>query len=232
MDERLRAPWHPLEAVPIAVLAVLAWAVLSVGIGAFLGVGGPALLLGTIAYQAALAVATLAWVSIRYRAGPRSLGLHRGRGPVEVVLGAFGGVLLYGLVRYAVVPAVTVMWEVVLRRPPDPPAQLPLDFTAVEVALGVVSVVVVAPVAEEIFFRGFLYGGLRGRFGVWVSALISSALFGLAHAADGLVLVPVLFVVGLGLALLYERRGALGASIAAHAVFNIVGFTLILMERT
>ena len=45
-------------------------------------------------------------------------------------------------------------------------------------------------------------------------------------------LVPVMFVVGMGLAFLYERRGALTASIAAHAAFNLVGYTLIVLART
>lgn len=85
-------------------------------------------------------------------------------------------------------------------------------------------VCVVAPIAEELFFRGFLFGGLRKR-GLVVALLVSGVAFGLAHVASA----PIGFIVPLGalgvlLALLYERTGSLYPSIALHALNNSIAF--------
>jgi membrane protease YdiL (CAAX protease family) len=43
-------------------------------------------------------------------------------------------------------------------------------------------------------------------------------------------LIPLMIFVGFGLAYIYERRGSLFASIAAHSTFNVIGYTLIVTE--
>jgi len=91
-------------------------------------------------------------------------------------------------------------------------------------------VVIGAPVGEELFFRGFLFGSLRARLSFLPSAGISSVIFAFLHGQALLILVMVF--VGIALAYLYERRGSLATSIAAHAMFNLIGFTLILMYRS
>ena len=88
---------------------------------------------------------------------------------------------------------------------------------------------VFTPIAEEIFFRGLLYGSLRKklnldpRYCVWVSAIIASAVFSIVHFQW--ILLPALFGVGLVFNILYERTGRLAPAIWAHAGFN--GVTLI-----
>jgi uncharacterized protein len=86
-------------------------------------------------------------------------------------------------------------------------------------ALGVI---VVAPVAEEIFFRAFFYRALRTRLPVWSAALIDGVVFGSLHfqGLDTAVILPVIAVVGVGQCLVYERTGSLFAVIAIHAAFN------------
>jgi membrane protease YdiL (CAAX protease family) len=96
--------------------------------------------------------------------------------------------------------------------------------------LGVLAVVVAAPLGEEVFFRGFLFGSLRGRMGFAPAAAISATAFALFHVTP--LLVVLMFFVGVALAWLYERRGSLVAPIGAHAMFNVIGYTLLLMERT
>ena len=78
--------------------------------------------------------------------------------------------------------------------------------------------VVAAPLFEEIFFRGFVYQGLRHSWGWWPAALGSAAIFSVAHLQIT-VFVPI-FALGVGLAWVYERTGSLWTSIAMHAVFN------------
>jgi uncharacterized protein len=87
--------------------------------------------------------------------------------------------------------------------------------------------VIVAPVVEELFFRGLFFRALRDRYGFWVGALGSGLLFGLFHAgvgdlAQNVMLQIVIGSFGVVLAAIYEWRGSLGANIATHAAFNLV----------
>jgi uncharacterized protein len=88
------------------------------------------------------------------------------------------------------------------------------------------AVIVVAPVAEEIFFRGFFYRALRTRLRVPWAALIDGLVFGSLHfqgvSRDALLVLPVIAVFGIGQCLLYERTGSIFAVIATHAAFNTV----------
>jgi membrane protease YdiL (CAAX protease family) len=86
------------------------------------------------------------------------------------------------------------------------------------------AVIVVAPVSEEFFFRGFFYRALRTRLPVWASAPICGVVFGALHfeGASTAVILPVIAFFGLGQCLLYEKTGSLFAVIAVHAAFNTV----------
>ncbi|HEY8489514.1 MAG TPA: type II CAAX endopeptidase family protein [Dehalococcoidia bacterium] len=98
------------------------------------------------------------------------------------------------------------------------------------VVLSAAMVVLVAPVAEELFFRGFVFAGLVARLGVGWAAAASGLLFGLVHGQVGLIL--PFAMVGALLALLYHRSGSLWVPIAAHLAYNGLAFTaLALMER-
>jgi membrane protease YdiL (CAAX protease family) len=233
VDERLSPPWRAWEALPIAVAAVVASGVASLVFTAIFGsAGGPALLLTGLSFQLALALFTILWVAIRHRGWVPALGLRSARGERDVAVGGFVGAGSYGLIRFVVAPAVIVVWDAIVGHPPGSSNQFPgIDFGVPEIALGVVLVVLVTPIGEEVFYRGFLFGGLRGRMGFWGAALISGGLFGLSHLAGGAVLVPLLFVFGLTQAFLYERRRSLVAPIAAHAMFNLIGFAAILMQH-
>ncbi len=94
-----------------------------------------------------------------------------------------------------------------------------------------VAAVLIAPVCEEIFFRGFLFGGLPQGIGLWPAALLSAALLGLAHGDLGSL--PVLLVIGLVLALVRWRFGSLLPSIVLHAGNNALaaGFIIAALVR-
>ena len=89
-------------------------------------------------------------------------------------------------------------------------------------------VIVVAPAAEELFFRGFFYRALRSRFSVLVAALLDGLLFGLIHfdptVDDVLLILPVLATLGFMFCLVYERTGSLFPVIALHAINNALAF--------
>lgn len=78
--------------------------------------------------------------------------------------------------------------------------------------------VTIVPLVEELAYRGLLYGWLRQRFGIWESVAISSVFFAVMH--DAAILVPAITVVGIVLALLYERYQSIWPSVIAHATFN------------
>lgn len=82
--------------------------------------------------------------------------------------------------------------------------------------------VVVAPVAEEVFFRGYLYAVLRSRFlkEPWYALYWSSAVFALVHFYV-IHFIPV-FLIGLALGYLYRVRRNLVAPVVAHATTNLV----------
>jgi membrane protease YdiL (CAAX protease family) len=90
------------------------------------------------------------------------------------------------------------------------------------VSLVVISAVVLAPVAEELFYRGLVQSMLRGHeLSPWPAILITSGLFALSHASQ-LQDMPALFVLALALGYNYERTGRLIAPMVLHAVFNAV----------
>ena len=90
----------------------------------------------------------------------------------------------------------------------------------------------VAPVVEELFFRGYIFRALAVRKGVGPAYVISAAIFALYHLSGGsdlLPITPVLFVIGLLLCFAYRRTGNLLADITAHAVNNGAAFALALL---
>jgi membrane protease YdiL (CAAX protease family) len=99
----------------------------------------------------------------------------------------------------------------------------------------VVTSVLLAPVAEEVIFRGVLFQGLRSRTGFWVAAVVSSALFTLAHLGEGGgwlasgIIVSGILPLGVVFAGLLERRGTLLVSIVAHATYNAIGVAALIL---
>ena len=87
--------------------------------------------------------------------------------------------------------------------------------------------IVVAPVVEELFFRGFAFPALRPQLGLWGAAAASALLFGLAHISLGLLLPTA--SLGLLLVYVYVRTGSLWSSILLHSSFNAINtLTLVL----
>ena len=86
----------------------------------------------------------------------------------------------------------------------------------------VVSAVIGAPIAEELFFRGFFYRALRSRLALWPAVLVSSAVFGLMHwvGGDPFASAAPRAIFGVVVCLLLERTGSLYPGMAMHATLN------------
>jgi hypothetical protein len=93
--------------------------------------------------------------------------------------------------------------------------------TPPEMAANLVDSVVLAPVFEEIAFRGLLFGTLRGRFGVGASAVLSAGIF-LAGHDYGLLGFASVFVSGVLWAWAYEKTGSLLPGLVAHGANNLL----------
>lgn len=87
----------------------------------------------------------------------------------------------------------------------------------------------VAPVAEEIFFRGVVFNAWEREHGPWVAVVGSAALFAVIHTSL-FALVPI-FALGIALALVYRRTRSLVATMAMHAGFNAISVTIALLDR-
>jgi membrane protease YdiL (CAAX protease family) len=109
------------------------------------------------------------------------------------------------------------------------PKELGVSKSTAALVGATIFVCVVAPMAEELFFRGFIFGALRrwrvvlaGRdVGTWVAAILTGILFGLAHtgSASSQYLIPLGFF-GFVLCLLRWRTRSLYPCMALHSVNN------------
>ena len=78
---------------------------------------------------------------------------------------------------------------------------------------------VIAPIVEEVCFRGLLWGSLAKRgMNPWWATVLSAFIFALFHFEP--VRLPLLFVTGLFLGFLRQRTGRLGAGMLAHMLNN------------
>jgi membrane protease YdiL (CAAX protease family) len=103
--------------------------------------------------------------------------------------------------------------------------QLGTNETALLLALSALLTTVIAPICEEILFRGYIFATLCKWKGWLPAALITGVLFGGVHvgSAPAIDLVP-LGVLGFMLCVLYRRTGSLYPSIATHSLNNSLAF--------
>jgi len=94
-----------------------------------------------------------------------------------------------------------------------------------ELLLAFVALVIIAPVAEETLFRGYLYGKLRKSVPIWVAMLVTSALFGALHGQWNVGI--DVFVLSLVMCTLREITGSIWAGILVHMIKNGLAFFIL-----
>jgi hypothetical protein len=100
----------------------------------------------------------------------------------------------------------------------------PIPFKGRELILFFITGGLVAPVAEEIFFRGILYGYMR-RFSVPLAVSMTTLMFALCHARNAGI--PLFQIVGgLVFALAFERSKSITAPIIIHSLGNLALFSI------
>jgi membrane protease YdiL (CAAX protease family) len=162
---------------------------------------------GAIAFVAIpLVIATMG--RVRWSEGLRRLGLrgfHRSAG--LYMLAAVGAYLAFAAVYVALV---------------GEPEQEDIADAFGSLPFQILLIAIAAPISEEVFFRGMLFGGLRRRMPRLLAAAVSGLVFGALHALTGISAVPPLIAFGFILALLYEKTGSIVPGILLHALNNSV----------
>ncbi len=98
--------------------------------------------------------------------------------------------------------------------------------TTFDVVMLLVMVVVMAPLVEELLFRGMVQGALVERFGTFVGITGASLLFAVAHFQ--VLQFPALLLVGVCLGVLVRLTKRIGAAIWAHVTFNTITAVVLL----
>ncbi len=188
-----------LKTLGLATLGVVGIDLLT---GMAIGLGHLTPLTGT-AFARLFAIAWMAGLISRRPLGWASVGLAAGFGAAA----AIGWGALYAL---GIDP---------LRFIPPPPVVRRIDLAALFLVGGLI-----APVAEEIFFRGLIYGYCR-RWGFWPALVLSTLIFTLLHAEAAAVPIPQI-VGGLVFAVAYEIEKKLLVPIIIHVLGNLALFSL------
>ncbi len=173
----------------------------------------------TVAQDGAFVAAAVYVASRVARPAPWQFGLRGLRpGPFVVsVLVALVSFLLLSLLYDAVVH---------VGKQKELPDQLGADGGTLALVAAAFLVTVIAPVAEELFFRGFVFTALRTWRGTWVAAGLTGLVFGAIHAgsAPDVLDLPILAVFGTVLCLLYARTRSLYPCMVLHALNNCSAF--------
>jgi len=101
------------------------------------------------------------------------------------------------------------------------------DFL-LQLCLGIISSVILAPIAEEIFHRGIVYGFLKMKYGVLGGIILQAVIFTLMHLNVIFLLnyfrILSLFIHGVIYGLLYEKKKSLYPSMISHGIYNFLSF--------
>lgn len=166
----------------------------------------------------------VAYFSLRkYHASLKDLGLRAPRGGVLLNIGLAIGFFFAALI-------VVYLWiGFLLALGVDPDDSIPEGTfdRLVPIALIAVLSLFFAPLIEEIFFRGFAYGGLVGRLPLWWALFASGLLFGLVHtgSVDSFyTILPPVTVIGMMFAWSFSYSGSILPAMGAHFLFNLSQF--------
>jgi membrane protease YdiL (CAAX protease family) len=127
---------------------------------------------------------------------------------------------------------VTVIIIALTGEPPD--EQLAVEFVSrVHPLVAVLAVVIVAPIVEELFFRGFVFNAWLREYGMRRAVIGSALLFTVIHVSDptlaGLLALTPILLVAFVLSYVYARTRSLLTVVALHATFNAISTAIIFL---
>jgi CAAX protease family protein len=223
-------PW-PIWTAPAAIAAGFGvWIVVSVIVGVGAKAGGSSLsnpspavsLIANVLSDASFVAAALYFARLGLRPSPADFGYRAVRWGTGIAVVFAAGIGYY---------VVTALYASLLHFHGNEklPKELGVGKSTAALVGATIFVCVVAPIAEEFFFRGFIFGALRRlriefaghQLGTWVAAMITGILFGLAHtgSASSRYLIPLGFF-GFVLCLVRWRTRSLYPCMALHSLNN------------
>ena len=188
-----------------------------VGDGSAIFAGVPVGIIAATAMSGVFAATGIAFSVVRFRDPFSSLGFVKTSGFKPY---------LFAVAMWIVGLSVLMFWVQALvwfgvdsLVPPDTAKQA-LDEADGNIVATIILVGILGPMAEEIFFRGYVLPGLTKKFGIIWALVISSVVFGLFHIDPGAI-VPT-FALGLMLGWVYLKTGSIWPAMFAHGLHNTV----------
>lgn len=229
-----RPTWSPGAAIGMYLAATFASLFLASSVSIVLRGS-----VGEVAANIAAALGTLAivvaWLRFRHPGWRGAIGLGDDVTPrrtKDLAWGFVAGLILYPLIAFGAAIILSLILSALSGAEVSAPQQVPTALPAAGDALVILYAGLIAPFAEEFFFRGVLFTPMLARWGFWPAALASGLLFGAIHYVpaawqDSVLLMAAMVPTGVALAWFRRRRGSLYASIGAHLAFNVVGLVFI-----
>lgn len=240
VPEDLRVPWGGLDVLLLLFFGFGAFVIVAMGLQFALALLLPAVGAAThtkvfpIALQVAWSLVMLAFLAlqmrVRFRAPFwRTIGFRAFRSGELTARATYLCTVLGGALLAIGVQIASVMLDRFVPRPEALPIEA-LFQSRPSAILMMVSAIAVAPLVEEVMFRGFLYPVIARRLGVSLGVLITGALFGLMHAGQlwgGWGQIGLLMGVGVVMTYVRARTGSVLASYLLHLGYNallLLGF--------
>ena len=186
-----------------------------------------------VTFELFVTPASLLTVLAVFVALPRALpGLRLWRGSESLRQLAIGGGL--GIITWLAISVAAAVVQGLLK-------QLGIELegqqevvslaTQVSPVVAVLAIAVMAPLAEELFFRGLAFNAWEREYGTRRALFGSAFLFSAAHLAGGggIPTLVITFVLGLILGLVYSRTRTITTTIGLHAVFNLTTLALLFL---
>ncbi len=173
--------------------------------------------------QAILMVGTVWFFALhRRKAGLRDLGLK---------YYSIGKTLWYTLISLFAIFAISFLYVIIVSlvlgiEAPASKIEILVMNRSVSNTVLLILVSFVAPIIEEVFFRGFLYSAFKKNWGVLPALFLSSILFSLVHL-EIYSFIP-LFIIGWFLAYIFEKTRSLLPAIFLHAIYNLILILILL----
>jgi len=167
-------------------------------------------------------------IKIKYHLGWSEVGLRPGTGKNWLFIGVSQGIMLF-LAMSILISIISMFYSFEIEE------QQIVDVfstarTRWEQFLCLIIVAIVAPLSEELYFRGFLYPAIGKVIGEFPAVILTSIFFSMLHF-DLIRFIPIV-IGGIWLNLLYIKTGSLYTSIIAHSVWNTIMVLLLFYTQS
>lgn len=171
------------------------------------------------------------FVKRKYGQKLTAVGLTLSKAPKGIVFATIGYIALVPVIIIIMAGTYFIIERIGYKPPVQPIVEVFIEEKETSVLwFSAIFAAVFGPVAEEIFFRGFMYSAVKRKFGIFPAIIGTSIIFSLLHTH----IVGFLPIMALGvlLAYLYEKTGSLVAPITVHIIHNLGMVILVFLMRS